>query len=215
MQDKLEAMLRRELAEQIIVQQEKSLDILAALLVYLGWSHFYCIPKRDSMLQFMWLAIAICEDLGLGLTQEEAVTRQFRHSLEHCDNGALELSSEAKRLYLGTYCLINTYSWSFAESSKVADWQHVVDCAERLAMENEYATDALVSGLVRMQDASFRFHTLFADFAMSENIDALQLSAQLDYADASLRKIKADLPQILQQSGEQILLLQNVNHADG
>ena len=75
----LEGMLRKQLAEVIMIHQKRDLDILAAILMYLGWSQFYYVPKRESTSQFMWLAVTICEELGLGLTQEEAVKRPFCH----------------------------------------------------------------------------------------------------------------------------------------
>jgi hypothetical protein len=114
LQNKLEEILRKDLVEKIMVAGEKTLDLLAALLVYLGWSHFYYVPKRDSMMQFMWLAISICEELGLSLTPEEASRREIRVRLDHYEansRGAAEhdlyFCGEARRLYLGTYFLAN------------------------------------------------------------------------------------------------------------
>jgi hypothetical protein len=203
LQAKLEVILRTEFAERIMVQQEKNLDLLSALLVYLGWSHFYYIPKRDSLSQFMSLATAICNDLGLGLSKDAAMAQRHRINLDHCSGAVDEISAEAKRLYLGTYFLLNTYSWSFAESSRIADWEHVVACADFLAIRNEYATDALVSCLVRMQYLALRYHTLFSEYAGAEVIDPLQIAAQLDDAEIMIAQVRQELPPVLRQSGEQ------------
>lgn len=114
LQAKLETTLRKSLVEKIMVSGEKNLELLAALLVYLGWCHFYYVPKRDSMAQFMGLAVSICQELGLGLEPEAAARRGMQVRLEHYEADKpfrIEhdrfFSGEARRLYLGTCFLAN------------------------------------------------------------------------------------------------------------
>jgi hypothetical protein len=114
LQVQLEEKLRKDLVDKIMLRGEKNLELLAALLVYLGWCHFYYVPGRDSIMQFMTLAISICEELGLGLTLEEAANRRIRHRLDHYkptdhqidDGHDTYFSGEARRLYLGTCFLV-------------------------------------------------------------------------------------------------------------
>ena len=201
LQMKLEVLLRRELAERIMVHQEKNLELLSALLVYLGWAHFYNVPKQSSTAQLIGLAVTICEDLCLGLPKEEIVKRRYQYRLDPQGDDAQNFSTEAKRLYMGTYFLVNSYSWAFAESSKVEGWEGVVESAQALAMSNEFPTDSLISCLVRMQNLGSKSHNLFADFAMADTLDYLQLSAQLDYVEEAMMHIRNELPPVLRDSG--------------
>jgi hypothetical protein len=102
LQAKLEEKLRMTLIEKIMVKSDKTLELFGAVLVYLGWAHFHHIPNRGSMMQFAVLAVSICEELGLGLTPEEAANRHIRHQLDH------GFSAEARRLYLGMCFLANS-----------------------------------------------------------------------------------------------------------
>ncbi len=106
----LEKTLRVSLLESILLNGEKSLDLLAALLVYLAWYHFYCVPKMEASTQLIHLAISMCLDLGLHLKPEEAVAIKIGMNLQHYRNGEEWeenhdefFSSEARRLLLGCY----------------------------------------------------------------------------------------------------------------
>jgi len=113
LQNKLEDMLRKNLMERMMVDNEKTLDLLAALLVYLGWYHFYYVPKMDMMSQLLSLAVSICEDLGLEMSPEEVIRHKSLLRLEHHRIGLHEgeqndlfFSREARRLFLGTQYIV-------------------------------------------------------------------------------------------------------------
>ena len=106
----LEKTLRVSLLEAIMLNGEKSLDLLAALLVYLAWYQFYCVPRIEASTQLIHLAISLCLDLGLHLKPEEAVSIKIGLSLQHYRKGEEReekhdeyFSSEARRLLLGCY----------------------------------------------------------------------------------------------------------------
>jgi hypothetical protein len=112
LQAQLEALLRKSLTEKILLGGEKSLELLSALMTYLGWYHFYQTPKIDMAAQFLSLAMTVCEDLGLGLTPSEAALRPSNLQLDHYRKEIVPgeqhdpfFSREARRLYLGTYYL--------------------------------------------------------------------------------------------------------------
>lgn len=93
-----------------------------------------------------------------------------------------------------------SFSWAFAETSRLNDNEHVVACATSLAHENEHATDALILCLIRMLRLAQRYHTMFAD---SESFQAgvVQFNIQLDHLEETMSSIKASLPLILRHSG--------------
>ena len=51
-----------------------------------------------------------------------------------------------------------------------------------------------------MQVIAGKFHNLFADFAMADTLDYLQLAAQLDYVEETLTSIRNELPPVLRDS---------------
>ena len=111
-QESLEKTLRASLLERILLDGEKSLDLLAALLVYLAWYHFYCVPKLQAFTQLIQMAVGLCRDLGLHLGPEEAMAVKVGMNLQHyrkVDEPESEhddfFSPEARRLLLGCYYL--------------------------------------------------------------------------------------------------------------
>ena len=106
----LERTLRLSLLERIMLHGEKSLDLLGALLVYLAWYQFYCIPGKEASTQLIQIAIGMCHDLGLHLKPEEATTVRVGLELQHYrkveerDGEDDEFfSSDARLLLLGCY----------------------------------------------------------------------------------------------------------------
>lgn len=114
-QSRLEQMLRKALLDKIMLEGAKGLDLLAALLVYIAWYHFFYIPKVKQSSQWLHLATSMCFDLGLHLRPAQAVSRKVGLQLNHYRKVNLEdgeqhddfFSREARRLYLGCYFLSN------------------------------------------------------------------------------------------------------------
>lgn len=64
LQDRLCLRLRQEIAQQAIVQHQRSLDLLLGIVGFLGWGMYYL--KRDPfMVMYCHIATAIVQDLGL------------------------------------------------------------------------------------------------------------------------------------------------------
>ncbi|MCJ1314393.1 hypothetical protein MMC25_008075 [Agyrium rufum] len=65
LQQSLTHEFRAYLAQQVIMDGTKSLDLLQSLLVYLAWYHLYFDPQNQQMYQLVQLAVAMAEDLEL------------------------------------------------------------------------------------------------------------------------------------------------------
>ncbi|KAJ9133831.1 Transcriptional regulator WAR1 [Pleurostoma richardsiae] len=65
--------IRRIVAQKVVVESERSIDILLGLLCYLGWSHYHKIPGKERPYLSVWtqMTIAMVNDLGLHKTPPE------------------------------------------------------------------------------------------------------------------------------------------------
>ncbi|RHZ61461.1 transcription factor domain-containing protein [Aspergillus thermomutatus] len=67
-QTALSLSIRERVAQALLVDCQKNLDLLQGLLVYLGWITFHCQPQKYSLCTYIQLAISIVFDLGLHKT---------------------------------------------------------------------------------------------------------------------------------------------------
>jgi hypothetical protein len=116
----------------IMIDNERSLDLLNGILVYLAWwvyvshstllprqliiSHcryqFYYIPKKEQLNQLLHIAIGMVVDMGLNLRPAEAMSRKVGLRLTHYRKFSTPSANhdeffcrEARRAYLGCFYL--------------------------------------------------------------------------------------------------------------
>jgi hypothetical protein len=65
MQHKLRAEIKSEICRRLMMNEERSLDLLQGLLVHICWCHYHVSPKRKQMFLLNQLALTIVIDLGL------------------------------------------------------------------------------------------------------------------------------------------------------
>ena len=56
---------RQTLARKVLVNGEKSLDLLQSILIYLAWYHHYLCPQTQNIYQYIQVACGMAIDLGL------------------------------------------------------------------------------------------------------------------------------------------------------
>ncbi|TFA99932.1 hypothetical protein CCMA1212_008354 [Trichoderma ghanense] len=66
LQTRLEQEFRNVLAERLIVNAQKNVDLLQSLLVFLGWNHLYLDSAKDQIYQFAQIATTMAVELKLG-----------------------------------------------------------------------------------------------------------------------------------------------------
>ena len=66
LQRRLGREIQRQIATRIIMDNEKSLDLLQGLLVHLAWHHYFLRPESPQILLFLQLCINLVNGLGLG-----------------------------------------------------------------------------------------------------------------------------------------------------
>ncbi|EHL00022.1 hypothetical protein M7I_4104 [Glarea lozoyensis 74030] len=102
----LETELKSTLMKKILVEGEKSLDLLQGLLVYLAWYHFHFNVVQEQMYQLCQMAVAMMVDLGIN--KPNSSTNSLDAQAYH-DSPSLSASSEnleRRRTYLGCYYIV-------------------------------------------------------------------------------------------------------------
>ena len=163
----LESIFRKTLLHKITIDGHRTLELLQALLVYLGWYQFFSTPKRDQSYMLIQTAISVCIDLGLDLSPAEAMHRSVGLRLDHYrkyEERGREVrhdeffSRRARRAYLGCHYLSAQMSSVFGKPTRIHPTKYMYNCARSLADEPEYGTDVLILPLTKLQRLSDDYH---------------------------------------------------------
>ncbi|KGO38225.1 Transcription factor, fungi [Penicillium expansum] len=175
----------------IVVNNERSLDLLNGMLVYLAWYQFYYIPKQEQFNQLLHIAIGMVGDMGLNLTPAEAMSRKAGLRLTHyrkfstpSANHDEFFSREARRGYLGCFYLSSITCWI---TMKPTDLEH--------------PTDALLLPLVQLQNMAEVNHRSLStvDNTTHDHMNGLDLESKVQSFQVEFKQWKHSLPLVSQQ----------------
>ncbi|KAM0562375.1 hypothetical protein ACHAPJ_002065 [Fusarium lateritium] len=161
-QMEFKAWFRKYLAEHLIVRQEKSIDILQAILVYLAWNdfHFYGELQVTNIVQ---LALALVVDLRLDkhagamiIGPKTLLGDAWSSMGKPCPKMKVHQSAADKRAVLGVYHITNLLSTYFKKSTLLNWSSHLAQCCDSLVEAPEYKSDLYLVSLVRMQHIADR-----------------------------------------------------------
>ncbi|KAM0440669.1 hypothetical protein ACHAQK_005643 [Fusarium lateritium] len=153
---------RKYLAEHLVVRQEKSVDILQAILIYLAWNdfHFYGELQVTNIVQ---MAIGLVIDLRLDKYSgcflggpKTLLGDAWTSMAKPCFKTKADHTTTDKRAMLGVYHITNLLSPYFRKST-IVNWSaHLSQCCDTLAETREYESDLYLVALVRMQHIADR-----------------------------------------------------------
>ncbi|OAL03496.1 hypothetical protein IQ06DRAFT_108134 [Phaeosphaeriaceae sp. SRC1lsM3a] len=139
----LQQSLSREFRKVVMVKimnGEKSLDLLQALLVFIAWHHHYMDAQAVSVPMLLQLCVGIASDLGL-----DRLSTNIRSPIHRTDSN----DREAKRAYLGCYYLAcNIGLIESGKSRCISYTSNIRSYASDLASAWEHKTDAVLPILV-------------------------------------------------------------------
>ncbi|KFY38402.1 hypothetical protein V495_06595 [Pseudogymnoascus sp. VKM F-4514 (FW-929)] len=192
----LERSLRERLLKAVMIEGEKTIDLLQAFLVYLTWEHFFHVPKKRHFNQMIHVAISMCIDMGLDLGPCEANARKTGLQLDHHQfaGGCAEdifFSRAARRVYLGCYYLASAAAWVWRKPNNFQYTEYVMECAQSLSEDPEYETDALILPLLQTQRLGDEFHNLLlcSNFDYSSPSSSEEVSRHLTTFRAKMDEI--------------------------
>lgn len=173
LQKVLEKSFKELMLRKLMLDAEKSIDLLQSILVCLGWGHFFHVPKRDQSYQLLQMAIGLCVDLGLNLTPSFAMHKKLGLHLDHYQpQGDVDedifWSREARRAFLGCYHVSTMNSWIWAKPNTFEYSDYIFQCAKSLSADREYTTDELILPLIQIQQIGEEYHRVL-QFARNES----------------------------------------------
>lgn len=139
----LQLALSREFRKVVMVKimnGEKSLDLLQALLVFIAWHHHYMDAQAVSVPMLLQLCVGIASDLGL-----DSIATTIRSPLQKHDSR----DREAKRAYLGCYYLTSNIALMEPGKPRCMSYSSTLrSYASELASTWEIKSDAMLPILV-------------------------------------------------------------------
>lgn len=163
LQKTLERNFKELMLRQLVLEAQKSIDLLQSILIYVAWGHFFHIPKRDQSYQLLQMAFGLCVDLGLNLAPAFAMQKKLGLHLDHYqpsgdDDEDRFWSREARRAFLGCYHLSTMNSWIWAKPNTFEYSDYIPQCAKSISENPEYSTDELVLPLIQLQAIGDEYH---------------------------------------------------------
>ena len=192
--------LRQRLMKAVMIEGEKSIDLLQALILCLAWEHFFYIPKKLQSTQMLQVAISMCVEMGLDERPCEAASRMAGTHLDHHYSTGGEpddpfFSKAARRVYIGCYFLSVNAAWIWRKPSymQFTDYDYLAQCAQSLSEDPEYDTDTHILPLLEIQRVAIEYHELFLltnpDYWMPNSSELFQSRLEVFQA-----KIKQAVP---------------------
>jgi hypothetical protein len=142
--------LLRNLSERIMINCEKSIDILQAIIIFVGWYHPHVFWSHQGT-NLMHLAMAMIIDLGFDRSPQQcgdfkkAATKAVVASAERVP------TAEEFRILAGIFYLTSTLSSSFKKIDAMPWTEYLDNALIKLENAAEYESDLLLVQLVRLQ----------------------------------------------------------------
>ena len=152
-QRELVKQLMRNISERILMNNEKSIDILQAILVFVAWYHPHLF-QAQQITNLMHLAIAMTIDLGLNRPPQQC--GDFKSSTNKAIHGVncndLKVASlEEHRILAGCFYLTSMIATSFKKID-ATPWTNYLENALRIIEQrSEYESDGFLVQMTRVQ----------------------------------------------------------------
>ncbi|KIW85523.1 hypothetical protein Z517_00915 [Fonsecaea pedrosoi CBS 271.37] len=129
--------IQKKLAQDMFVENERSVDLLLGLLVYLSWSHFY--KKRGPNISLLCsLAMSLVFDLGLNRASREGPGGDGK-TMDEC------------RAVLACFYITSQISLTMKRIDGLNWTPYMERCLETLATQPEWHLDGVLVAQVRLQ----------------------------------------------------------------
>ncbi|KAK8003572.1 hypothetical protein PG989_003291 [Apiospora arundinis] len=188
--------IMKHISDYMLVRSERSLEMLQALLLVLGWYHYHCM-MHSQMSNLSHLATSLCADLGIN--RPPGLHERTRLLVLNPEQPKARTNDERRALCGAWYvnsCI--ALSYQRVEQGKYTGYIH--QCLKELEAANEYETDSLLVQLIRIQHLSDKISCLHNKGDEDIELPAIPrapTSAYLGAFQAELDKFKAQIPRHL------------------
>ncbi|PSR82105.1 hypothetical protein BD289DRAFT_484068 [Coniella lustricola] len=147
---------REYVAQHVVVNNERKLEVLQAILVHLAWGEFYFMVDSQAT-NLMQLAEALMIDLGLNrwpMDFNKANFMLIRDALVSAGNKApvrKTHSLDEMRAALGVFYVCSLSSTLFRRHNPMMYSSYFQKCCDTLSAANDFDSDRFLVALVKMQ----------------------------------------------------------------
>ncbi|KAI3397511.1 hypothetical protein diail_10723 [Diaporthe ilicicola] len=147
---------RHYIAEHVVVNMERRLELLQALLVHVAWGDFHFIVESQAT-NFVQLAVALVIDLGLNrwpLDFGKSSYLMLRDAAAHTGVKRFwnkDHTLDEMRAALGTFYVTSLLSGLFRRQSPMTYSSYLAKCRDEIEHAREYDSDSFLVALVKMQ----------------------------------------------------------------
>ncbi|KAL9094342.1 MAG: hypothetical protein Q9165_003483 [Trypethelium subeluteriae] len=145
----LGAKIRQTIAQEVVIQSEKSIDLLLGLLVFMSWAH-YQAHSKPFLAVFAQLAMSLVFELGLNkpVPGEAQVAPCVK---EKYLKPPTPRTMEERRAVLGCFFVTSIIS-SFLQKIDALRWTpHMDECLRVLDTKKESPNDKILVQLLQLQ----------------------------------------------------------------
>ncbi|KAM6519451.1 hypothetical protein FALCPG4_013083 [Fusarium falciforme] len=173
-QVKMKERIRQEAAQRVIVDHERSMDVLLGLVCYIAWATLVSGPgTRPFIITFCQLAVTLVYDLSLmkAPIEEQYFTICFKMWGGRPPPPRLR-TPEERRTVVSLWFLTSVIS-SFVGKMDTLRWSpHMEDCLINLEREKEHPSDEVLVAFIRYQLVADEAQKLLVRDVMGESSQA-------------------------------------------
>ncbi|KUJ19994.1 uncharacterized protein LY89DRAFT_716459 [Mollisia scopiformis] len=197
-QAKLEREMRENLSRRLIVNGERSLDLLEGLLVYIAWYHFYFDPENQQLYQLCQMATSLAADININKPPRSLGNALQKFSIAKPSSflsGMAAEDAESKRVYLGCYYISSSICHGLRKPNNMKYSSYMEECAQALSQSGQAETDRLLPYFIQLQRLSQEVSETF-DYAANFELpplDAGRISVLSKAFEQQLNQIESSI----------------------
>jgi hypothetical protein len=153
--------LMRDISERVLLNNEKNVGIIQAILVFVGWYHPH-VFWGQQVTNLLHIAIAMTIDLGIDRSPNQCQT-DFKTATARAVHGSALItkafSAEEYRALTGVFYLTSMLSSSFKKIDALSYTKFMDDAVKTLEENREYESDLFLVQIVRVQHLAEDLHT--------------------------------------------------------
>ncbi|KAH8682922.1 hypothetical protein BGZ60DRAFT_398964 [Tricladium varicosporioides] len=200
LQSQLEHELKESLSKRVIMNGEKTLDLLQGLLIYLAWHHLFYDPDNQQVYQLTQMAVSMTVDLGINKPPRDFLPLSLQSLKGHpfsilppiCTPEELE----TRRTYLGCCYLASATCMGLRKPCQVKYNEYTDACSKALTDTSEYESDQLIPYYLRLQkllqDVNEAFD--YGQLQQLPELDAVRIEILLKAFNEQLSQCEKDFP---------------------
>ncbi|KAI7491017.1 hypothetical protein KC351_g219 [Hortaea werneckii] len=201
-QRRMVKMMMRDVSERVLLNNEKNIGIIQAILVFVAWYHPHVFWGQQAT-NLLHLAMAAVVDLGIdrppgmcgeGSFKVAAMRQGNTHFVQRLP------TLEEYRALAGVFYLSSTVTTSFKRLDPLQPTKYLDECLMHLAEAREYQSDVFLVQMVRLQKVAHE--------ATATEASTAPMPMYVKAFEADLERLRLQMPYQEREGDKQSTLLQ-------